>query len=75
MSAFDDLVAEGDSVPTAGWDFSWFEGRASEQRPSWGYATLLADHPERTPGTRGHRVVAAERGHRPAHAGRSRRAN
>ena len=26
-----------------GWDFSWLEGRASEERPSWGYAGLLAD--------------------------------
>jgi hypothetical protein len=25
-----------------GWDFSWFEGRATEQRPSWGYAEGLA---------------------------------
>ena len=40
---FDALLAEGDSVPTDGWDFSWFEGRATEERPGWGYATLLAD--------------------------------
>ncbi len=43
MSVFEDLVAEGEAVPTEGWDFSWFDGRASEQRPSWGYARLLAD--------------------------------
>ncbi|MFI0167786.1 class I SAM-dependent methyltransferase [Streptomyces sp. NPDC017095] len=36
--SFEDLVAEGAAVPTEGWDFSWFEGRASEARPSWGYA-------------------------------------
>ncbi len=35
---FEDLVAEGAGVPTEGWDFSWFEGRATEARPSWGYA-------------------------------------
>lgn len=40
---FEDLVAEGEAVPTEGWDFSWFAGRATEQRPSWGYAKLLAD--------------------------------
>ena len=34
---FTDLVAEAEAVPTEGWDFSWFEGRASEARPSWGY--------------------------------------
>ncbi|MGW3283323.1 methyltransferase domain-containing protein [Streptomyces sp. NPDC001002] len=40
---FEDLVAEGVAVPTAGWDFSWFEGRASEARPSWGYARSMAE--------------------------------
>ncbi|MFD7875812.1 methyltransferase domain-containing protein [Streptomyces sp. NPDC059766] len=39
---FEDLVAEGAAVPTEGWDFSWFEGRATEQRPSWGYAVSKA---------------------------------
>jgi SAM-dependent methyltransferase len=39
---FEDLVAEGASVPTEGWDFSWFEGRATEARPSWGYAKSMA---------------------------------
>ncbi|MFI9807195.1 methyltransferase domain-containing protein [Streptomyces sp. NPDC052301] len=36
--SFEELVAEGVAVPTEGWDFSWFEGRATEARPSWGYA-------------------------------------
>lgn len=43
MSTFEDLLAEGEAVPTQGWDFSWFAGRATEQRPSWRYAELLAD--------------------------------
>jgi SAM-dependent methyltransferase len=34
---FDDLVAEADAVSVDGWDFSWLDGRATEQRPSWGY--------------------------------------
>jgi SAM-dependent methyltransferase len=38
---FDALIAEGDAVPVAGWDFSWFEGRATEERPEWGYARLM----------------------------------
>jgi SAM-dependent methyltransferase len=42
-TTFDDLIGEGASIPTDGWDFSWFDGRASEERPSWGYAKLLAD--------------------------------
>ncbi|MBC2900765.1 class I SAM-dependent methyltransferase [Streptomyces cupreus] len=41
--SFEDLVAEGAAVPTEGWDFSWFEGRATEARPSWGYAVSLAE--------------------------------
>jgi SAM-dependent methyltransferase len=38
---FEELVAEGASVPVEGWDFSWFEGRATEERPPWGYSRLL----------------------------------
>lgn len=41
--SYEALVAEGASVPTDGWDFSWFEGRASEARPSWGYAVAKAE--------------------------------
>lgn len=40
---FDELVAEGASVPLEGWDFSWFEGRATEERPAWGYARSLVE--------------------------------
>ncbi|MEU3934367.1 class I SAM-dependent methyltransferase [Streptomyces sp. NPDC029044] len=42
-TTFEDLVAEGASVPTDGWDFSWFDGRATEARPSWGYAVSMAE--------------------------------
>ena len=40
-ATFEDLIAEGAAEPVQGWDFSWFEGRATEQRPSWGYSRLL----------------------------------
>ena len=40
---FDTLVAQACGESTAGWDFSWLAGRASEERPSWGYVGLLAD--------------------------------
>src|SRR6266508_3538561 len=43
MATFEELVAEGAAVPVEGWDFSWFEGRAAEQRPSWGYARLMSE--------------------------------
>lgn len=42
MADFEALVAEGEAVPLEGFDFSWFEGRATEQRPSWGYLGLVA---------------------------------
>ncbi len=41
MPSFEDLLAEGAAVDVAGWDFSWFEGRATEERPPWGYARML----------------------------------
>jgi SAM-dependent methyltransferase len=37
------LVAEGAAVPLGGWDFSWFDGRATEERPPWGYAGLMGE--------------------------------
>jgi hypothetical protein len=39
--SFEDLVEEADSVSVDGWDFSWLDGRATEERPSWGYQRLL----------------------------------
>ena len=42
VPSFDDLVSEGSAVPVAGWDFSWFAGRATEERPPWGYARMLS---------------------------------
>ncbi len=39
---FEELVAEGETAPVAGWGFSWLEGRATEARPAWGYARQLA---------------------------------
>jgi SAM-dependent methyltransferase len=46
--SFEDLVAEGAAVPVEGWDFSWFDGRASEERPPWGYARMMAERMART---------------------------
>jgi SAM-dependent methyltransferase len=41
--SFEDLVAEAAAVSVDGWDFSWLQGRASEQRPSWGYARMMGE--------------------------------
>ena len=40
---FEELVAEAAAVPVEGWDFSWLEGRATEERPPWGYALQMAE--------------------------------
>lgn len=37
MGRFEDLVAEGEAAPAGSWDFSWFAGRAVEERPPWRY--------------------------------------
>ena len=41
--SFEELVAEADCAPIHGWDFSWLEGRAFEERPSWRYSDLVAE--------------------------------
>jgi len=46
-SGFEELVAEGTSAPVEGWDFSWFDGRATEERPPWGYARLMRERMSR----------------------------
>ena len=40
--AFDDLVSEAAAAPIDGWDFSWLDGRATEERPSWGYQRQMS---------------------------------
>ncbi|HET6857963.1 MAG TPA: methyltransferase domain-containing protein [Streptomyces sp.] len=41
--SFNDLVAEAEAAPVDGWDFSWLDGRATEQRPSWGYQRAMGE--------------------------------
>ncbi|MFJ9609616.1 methyltransferase domain-containing protein [Kitasatospora sp. NPDC101176] len=43
MRTFEELVAEAGAVSVDGWDFSWLDGRATEERPSWGYQRMLAE--------------------------------
>lgn len=42
MRSFEELVAEAEAADVTGWGFGWLEGRATEERPPWGYACLLA---------------------------------
>lgn len=43
VASFDELLEIGASADVTGWDFAWLDGRATEARPPWGYARLLAD--------------------------------
>ncbi|MER7894050.1 class I SAM-dependent methyltransferase [Micromonospora sp. NPDC094482] len=39
---FEKLIAEGAAAPVEGWAFDWLAGRATEERPAWGYARMVA---------------------------------
>ncbi|HZZ97664.1 MAG TPA: methyltransferase domain-containing protein [Jatrophihabitantaceae bacterium] len=43
MRPFAELVAEATAADVTGWGFDWLNGRASEERPPWRYAKLLAE--------------------------------
>jgi SAM-dependent methyltransferase len=40
--SFESLIGEAEAADVEGWEFSWLDGRATEERPSWGYQRLLA---------------------------------
>lgn len=40
---FEALLAEAGAASVDGWDFGWLDGRATEERPSWRYASALAE--------------------------------
>ncbi|MEU7929513.1 methyltransferase domain-containing protein [Micromonospora sp. NPDC049107] len=37
----EDLIAKAAAAPVDGWGFDWLAGRATEERPPWGYARLV----------------------------------
>lgn len=41
--SFEELLTVGEAADVTGWDFSWLDGRATEERPPWGYSTLLGE--------------------------------
>lgn len=43
MRTFEELVGEAEAGDVTGWGFGRLEGRATEERPPWGFARLLAD--------------------------------
>lgn len=36
-----ELIEEASAADVSGWDWAWLTGRATEERPPWGYARLL----------------------------------
>ena len=42
MRDFEELVTEAEAADVTGWGFSWLDGRATEERPPWGYLGLLS---------------------------------
>lgn len=49
MTALDALLAEAETHPVEGWDFSWLGERAVSQPPRWDFAALVERHAERAP--------------------------
>ncbi len=47
MKTFEELVTEATEADVEGWGFGWLDGRATEARPPWGYAKLLAQRLKR----------------------------
>src|SRR5699024_4701928 len=43
MRDFDDLVTEAQRADVSGWGFGWLDGRATEERPAWGFARMLGE--------------------------------
>jgi hypothetical protein len=43
VRTFNELVDEAAAVDVSGWSFDWLHGRATEERPPWGYSRLLAE--------------------------------
>jgi SAM-dependent methyltransferase len=36
---YDELIAQGLRAPLVGWNFDWLSGRATEERPTWGFSS------------------------------------
>jgi SAM-dependent methyltransferase len=39
----EELIDEGAHAPIDGWSFTWLDGRATEERPPWGYLGLATE--------------------------------
>ncbi|MEQ6899532.1 class I SAM-dependent methyltransferase [Nocardioides sp. YIM 152588] len=43
MRTYEELVDEAEAADVSGWGFGWLDGRATEERPPWGYARALGE--------------------------------
>lgn len=43
MRSYEELVDEAAAADVSGWGWEWLQGRATEDRPPWRYARILAD--------------------------------
>lgn len=41
MRDVEELVAEAAHADVSGWGFGWLDGRATEERPAWGFSRML----------------------------------
>jgi SAM-dependent methyltransferase len=60
---FGELIDEASGVDVSGWNFDWLDGRATEERPPWGYSGLIASRLSRVAsaldiGTGGGEIIA-----------------
>ncbi|GLY29324.1 methyltransferase domain-containing protein [Kineosporia sp. NBRC 101731] len=49
MRSFEDLLTQAQDADITGWDFTWLNGRATEERPPWGYTRHLQTWYANTP--------------------------
>jgi SAM-dependent methyltransferase len=42
-NTFEEMITQADVADVTGWDFSWLDGRATEERPPWGYQKLMGE--------------------------------
>lgn len=43
MDSVETLIADAEAADVTGWGFGFIDGRATEERPPWGYARMMAE--------------------------------
>lgn len=47
MDSVETLIADAEAADGTGWGFGFLDGRATEERPPWGYARMMAERAPR----------------------------